>query len=56
MPDEQIFHGTAEALLREAERLKLKGEFVIVIEGVEGIGASDAKSRDTRKKRLAGRR
>jgi 16S rRNA (cytidine1402-2'-O)-methyltransferase len=35
MPDEQIFHGTAETLLREADRLKLKGEFVIVIEGTE---------------------
>ncbi len=35
MPDEQVFHGTAEKLHKEASRLKLKGEFVIVIEGTE---------------------
>ncbi len=35
MPDEQVFHGTANTLYREANRLKLKGEFVIVIEGTE---------------------
>lgn len=35
LPDEQIFHGTAPSLYREAGRLKLKGEFVIVIEGYD---------------------
>jgi hypothetical protein len=35
MPDERVFHGTANDLYREADRLHLKGEFVIVIEGIE---------------------
>jgi 16S rRNA (cytidine1402-2'-O)-methyltransferase len=45
MPDEQIFHGTAEALHREASRLRLKGEFVIVIEGTEIGGVAGSKVR-----------
>jgi 16S rRNA (cytidine1402-2'-O)-methyltransferase len=33
MPDEQIFRGTASGLERELSAKKLKGEFVIVVEG-----------------------
>ena len=33
MEDEEVFHGWAEDLLHYFEKIKLKGEFVIVIEG-----------------------
>lgn len=33
MPDEHLFHGSAEKLYQELSRRELKGEFVIVIEG-----------------------
>ena len=50
MADEQIFHGTAASLLREAERLSLKGEFVIVIEGTEGSPGGTEGRRTVRKR------
>jgi 16S rRNA C1402 (ribose-2'-O) methylase RsmI len=33
MPDEQIFRGTANELCQQFENNKIKGEFVVVIEG-----------------------
>ncbi|MGA9116154.1 MAG: 16S rRNA (cytidine(1402)-2'-O)-methyltransferase [Bacteroidota bacterium] len=36
LPDERIFRGTAEELHREMEKLRPKGEFVVVLEGMAG--------------------
>jgi 16S rRNA (cytidine1402-2'-O)-methyltransferase len=33
LPDEQIFRGTAPELFRQFEKKKLKGEFVVIVEG-----------------------
>jgi 16S rRNA (cytidine1402-2'-O)-methyltransferase len=36
LPDEQIFHGTSKSILEGFSGKEMKGEFVVVIEGLGG--------------------
>jgi 16S rRNA (cytidine1402-2'-O)-methyltransferase len=43
MPDEEIFRGTPLDLYRQLEKKGVKGEFVIVVEGLIGDGRPDRR-------------
>jgi 16S rRNA (cytidine1402-2'-O)-methyltransferase len=36
LPDEQIFHGTSKSILERFSGKEMKGEFVVVVEGLGG--------------------
>jgi 16S rRNA (cytidine1402-2'-O)-methyltransferase len=47
LPDERVFRGTVRELVEGVERDRLKGEFVIVVEGSEGRPRSGAGDNPT---------